>query len=158
LKDLAYSQSKMTDSINKKLNAHEKMLENINAKLDEFSSILKNQLSFNKMIETQLTQIVAAIPSYEKYRIPGKLEEIMETANLVTTRYDFSKNCWGFPIKKGDPRTPLITCSIGTHTFHNAISDLGSSINIMSKETYDKLCYTTLAPTSIYVQLADRFT
>jgi hypothetical protein len=28
----------MTDSINKKLHAHDKMLENINAKLDEFSS------------------------------------------------------------------------------------------------------------------------
>ena len=54
LKDLVYSQSIMTNSINKKLHAHDKMLENINAKLDEFSSVLKNQLSFNKMIETQL--------------------------------------------------------------------------------------------------------
>jgi hypothetical protein len=51
------------------------MLENINAKLDEFSSALKNQLSFNKMIETQLAQIATAIPSYEKDRIPGKPEE-----------------------------------------------------------------------------------
>jgi hypothetical protein len=56
----------MIDSINKKLHGHDKMLENINAKLDEFSSALKNQLSFNKMIETQLAQIAAAIPSYEK--------------------------------------------------------------------------------------------
>jgi len=39
--------------------------------LDEFSSVVKNQLSFNKMIETQLVQIVAAIPSYEKDRILG---------------------------------------------------------------------------------------
>jgi hypothetical protein len=54
LKDLIYGQSRMTDSINKKLHAHDKMLENINAKLDEFSSILKNQLDFNKMIVTQL--------------------------------------------------------------------------------------------------------
>ena len=42
----------LTDSINKKLHAHDKMLENINAKLDAFSSALNNQLSFNKMIET----------------------------------------------------------------------------------------------------------
>ena len=54
LKDLVYSNGRMTYSINKKLHAHDKMLENINAKLDEFSSALKNQLSFNKMIETQL--------------------------------------------------------------------------------------------------------
>ena len=60
-----------------------------------------------------------------------------------------------FTIKKGDPGTPTITYSIGTHTFHNAICDLGSSVNIMSKETYDRLFYTALAPTSVYLQLID---
>jgi hypothetical protein len=138
----------MTNSINKKLYAHDKMLKNINVKLDEFSSVLKNQLSFNKMIETQLAQIAATIPSYEKDRIPSKPEGTMETTNLVTVRYDFSKNGWGFPIKKGDPRNPIITCSIGPHTFHNDICDLGSSINIRSKETYDRLFITPLASTS----------
>ena len=87
LKGLVYGQSRMTNSINKKLHAHDKTLENINAKLDEFSSVLKNQLSFNKMIETQLAQIAAAIPSYEKDRISGKPEGTMETANLVTAKY-----------------------------------------------------------------------
>ena len=43
-------------------------------------------------------------------------------------------------------------------TFHNAICDLGSSINIMSKETCDKLFYTPLASTSVYVQLANQST
>ena len=151
LKDLVYSNGRMTDSINKKLHAHDKILKNINAKLDEFSSALKNQLSFNKMIEIQLAQIAAAIPLYEKDRIPGKPKGTMESANLVMARYDFSKNGWGFPIKKGDPRNPVITCSIGPHTFHNAICDLGSSVNIMSKQTYDRLFYTTLAPTSVYL-------
>jgi hypothetical protein len=155
----------MTNCITKKLNAHDKILENINAKLDEFSSVLKNQLSFNKMIETQLAQIAAAIPSYKKDRIPGKPEGTMETANLVTAKYGYDLNSWGsylldslFTIKKGDPGVPMITCSIGTHTFHNALCDLGSSINIMSKETYDKLFYTTLASTSVYVQLVDQST
>ena len=83
LKDLVYSQSRMTDSINKKLHAQDKMLENINAKLDEFSSALKNQLSLNKMIETQLVQIAAAISSYEKDRISGKPEGTIEIANLL---------------------------------------------------------------------------
>ena len=82
----------------------------------------------------------------------------METANLVMKRYDFSKNGWGFPIKKGDPRNPIITCSIGPHTFHNAICDLGSSINIMSKEAYDRLYYTPLDSTLVYLQLADQST
>ena len=110
------------------------------------------------MIETQLAQIAIAIPSYEKDRISGKPKGTMETSILVMARYVFSKNGWGFPIMKGDPRNPIITCSIGLHTFHNAICDLGSSINIMSMETYDKLFYTPLASTSVYVQLADQST
>jgi hypothetical protein len=77
----------MTDSISKKLNAQDKTLENINAKLDEFSSVLKNQFSFNKMIETLLAQIAIAIPSYKKDRIPSKPEGTMEIANLVITKY-----------------------------------------------------------------------
>ena len=156
LKDLVYSQGRMTDSINKKLHANDKMLENINAKLDDFSSAIKNQLSFNKMLETQLAQLVAAIPSFEKGRIPGKPKEFMETTNLITSRYDFCLDGWGVPVKKGDPGRPVITCSIGRHTFENAICDLGSSVNIMSKETYENLFYTELAPTSIYLQLADQ--
>ena len=82
----------------------------------------------------------------------------METTNLVMARYDFSENGWGFPIKKGDPRNPIVTWSIGPYTFHNAICDLGSSINIMSKETYDRLFYTPLVSTSVYFQLADQST
>ena len=48
------------------------------------------------MIETQLAQIAAAIPSYEKDRIPGKPKGTMETANLVTARYGYALNSWGF--------------------------------------------------------------
>ena len=92
LKDLVYSNGRMIDSINKKLNAHDKMLENINAKLDEFSSALKNQLSFNKMIETYLAQIAVAIPSYEKDRIPSKPEGTMKTSKLVTAKYGYASN------------------------------------------------------------------
>jgi hypothetical protein len=110
------------------------------------------------MIETQLSQIVAAIPSYEKDRILGKPEGTMETTNLVTARYDYALSSWGsyiidspFTIKKGDPGTPVITCSIGTHIFHNALCDLGSSVNIMSKKIYDRLFHTTLSQTSIYL-------
>ena len=87
----------------------------------------------------------------------------MEIANLVTAKYGYALSYWGsylvdspFTIKKGDPRTLVITCSIETHTFHNALCDLGSSVNIMSKETYDRLFYTTLAPTSVYLQPTDQ--
>jgi hypothetical protein len=42
----------MIETINKRLHANDKMLENINAKWEYFSSTMKNQLSFNKMLET----------------------------------------------------------------------------------------------------------
>jgi hypothetical protein len=81
----------------------------------------------------------------------------MKTANLVTTSYlGYELDGWDFPTKKGDPGTPVITCSIGPHVFHNTICDLGSSINIMSKEHYEKLFSTKLAPTSSYVKLVDQ--
>jgi hypothetical protein len=108
------------------------------------------------MLETQLAQLAAAIPSFEKGRILGKPEEFMETAILVTSRYDFGLDGWGVPIKKCDPGSHVITCSIGPHTFENAICDLGSSVNIISKETYENLFYIELAPTFVYLQLADQ--
>jgi hypothetical protein len=83
LKDLVYGQSRMTDSINKKLHAHDKMLENINAKLDEFSFVLKNQLSFNKIIETQLAQIAATIPSYKKIEFLANLRKQWRQPTLL---------------------------------------------------------------------------
>jgi hypothetical protein len=50
---------------------NDKMFENINSKLETLSSSIKNQLSFNKMIETQIAQIVAAIP-VNKGKISGQ--------------------------------------------------------------------------------------
>ena len=46
----------------KKLAVNDKSMETIHAKMDGFSTAIKNQLSFNKMIETQLTQVAAAMP------------------------------------------------------------------------------------------------
>ena len=56
---------------------NDKMLENINSKIEGLSSI-KNQLSFNKMIETQIAQIVVAIPVNHLGKIPGQPENSPE--------------------------------------------------------------------------------
>ena len=42
------------ESIQKKLAANDKSLETIHARIDGFSTAIKIQLSFNKMLETQL--------------------------------------------------------------------------------------------------------
>ena len=61
LKDLVFDQAKIKENITKKLSYNDKMIENINSKLENLSSSMKNQLSFNKMIETQIAQIATAI-------------------------------------------------------------------------------------------------
>jgi len=50
--------------------------------MDTFYSAIKNQHSFNKMLESQLAQLVVVVPPLEKGKIPGQPEDL-ETANLV---------------------------------------------------------------------------
>jgi len=50
--------------------------------MDTFASAIKNWHSFNKMLESQLAQLAAATPPFEKGKIPGQTEDL-ETGNLV---------------------------------------------------------------------------
>ena len=65
LRDLVYGQAKINESLQKKLAANNRSLETIHAKMDGFSTTIKNQLSFNKTLETQLAQLAAATPAAE---------------------------------------------------------------------------------------------
>ena len=49
----------------------------------------------------------------------------------------------------------MISCSIFDCDFDHALCDLGASVNIMPKVTFEKLRYSTLSPTTMCVQLAD---
>ena len=104
------------------------MIENINSKLENLSSSVKNQLSFNKMIETQIAQIVGALPISDSGKILGKSETSLESINMVSMRFgkplcqeshDYFVDL-PFVTKKEDPGRPTITCSIGPHVFRNA--------------------------------------
>ena len=86
LKDLVLGQAKVNDNISKKLATTDRTLESIHTKIEGVSSALKNQLSFNKMIETQLAQLAAAVPTAESGKIPGQPETPLENVNAVTTR------------------------------------------------------------------------
>jgi hypothetical protein len=57
--------------MSKKVASNDKVLENINYRMDTFTSAIKNQHSFNKMLESQLTQLAAAVPPIEKGKILG---------------------------------------------------------------------------------------
>jgi hypothetical protein len=74
IKDLVFGQARINESLNKKLAANEKVLENLNSTIESFTTAIKNQLSLNKMIETQLAQLAASLPSSESGGIPGQLE------------------------------------------------------------------------------------
>jgi hypothetical protein len=63
LRDIIRDQVRINDKVGKKIHATNKLLENINDKMDNFTVAMQNQLSFNKMLETQIQQISVAIPS-----------------------------------------------------------------------------------------------
>ena len=50
--------------------------------MDNLSSTIKNQHSFNKMIESQIAQLAAAVPPIDKGKIMRQPEDL-ETTNLV---------------------------------------------------------------------------
>ena len=76
LRDLILEQARINKNISKKLAFNDKVLENINTKIDSFSSSIKDQLSYNKKIESQLAQLAAALPFATN----------LEKVNAITTR------------------------------------------------------------------------
>jgi hypothetical protein len=57
------NQGKLMGSLSKKLASNDKTLETINNRMDSFSIAIKNQLSFNKMLESQLQQLANIVPA-----------------------------------------------------------------------------------------------
>jgi hypothetical protein len=158
LRDLFQNQCRIMDNLSKKLASSDKMLKTITNKMESFSLAIKNQHSFNKMIESHISQLASSVPTANPGKIPGQPEEL-ESANLVdiySADLCMSKieegprwTDWGMPIKRGDPGRPVITITIGSYTFKNALCDFWSSINIMPKVIYKKingspLLYTTM--------------
>ena len=54
-----------------------------------------------------------------------------------------------------DPGVPMISCSIYDKYFEQCLCDLGASINIMPKVSFEELQYPTLSPTTMLMQLVD---
>jgi hypothetical protein len=68
--------------MSKKLASNDKMLETINNKRESFSSAIKNQHSFNKMLESQISQLASSVPTINPGKIPGQPKEL-KYVNLV---------------------------------------------------------------------------
>ena len=72
LKDLVYGQKHINDNISKKFLANDKILESLAGQLDGINSVIKNQLSFNKMIKTQVAQLALSCPNNKLGKLPGQ--------------------------------------------------------------------------------------
>jgi hypothetical protein len=152
---------KINENLTKKITNNDKILENINTKLESLSATVQTQLSFNKHLEKQIAQLVAAIPDSQK--TPGKLEVQFESVNLISTvksKCRFQKRHGYFVdppfiTKKGDPSRLTISCAIGPHVITNTYCDLGASINVMSKVTYDEILGGPLNPADFRMQMAN---
>jgi hypothetical protein len=58
------------------------MLETISNKMENFSSSIKNQHSFNKMLESQNSQLTSFVPTANPGKIPVQPKDL-KYANLV---------------------------------------------------------------------------
>ena len=56
----SFDQKAVNDSISKKFHANDRILENISGQMESLTSAMKNQLSFNKILETQIAQLAIA--------------------------------------------------------------------------------------------------
>jgi hypothetical protein len=90
IKDLVFGQARINENLNKKLTDNEKVVENLNSTIESFTSAMKNQLSFNKMIESQLAQLASSLPCSESGGILGQPEHTREHVSTISTR-------WGKP-------------------------------------------------------------
>jgi hypothetical protein len=59
LREMIVNQNKVIDNMFRKIACNDKIFEYINNRMDNFTSAIKNQLSFNKMIESQISQLAA---------------------------------------------------------------------------------------------------
>ena len=114
--------------------------------MDSFSSAIKNQHSFNKMIKSQIAQLAAVVPPTDKGKILVQPKDL-DTTNLVdihnATYYYIQPSMgrwidYSLPKKKSDLGRPAIPIAIGPHIFQEAVCDLGASVNIMANVIYDK--------------------
>jgi hypothetical protein len=62
LRDIVIDQLKINKDFGKRIHATDKLLENMSSKMDSFTIATQNQLSFNKMLETQIQQISVVLP------------------------------------------------------------------------------------------------
>ncbi|KAK8635987.1 hypothetical protein V6N13_004698 [Hibiscus sabdariffa] len=81
----------------------------------------------------------------------------VESYKTVAVASEYCAGRIDLPMKKKDPSSFIIPCSIGDNFMGNALCDLGSSVNLMPKAMFKKIGIGIERPTTVILQLADRF-
>jgi hypothetical protein len=97
-------QAQIKEKLIKNLASNYKIFKNINSNSEGLTFPFKDQLSLNKMFETQLAQIVAPIPAYDFEKIPGQPKNLFENINAVITRDDKSTHDLPYPNHTGEAK------------------------------------------------------
>jgi hypothetical protein len=68
--------------------ANDKVLENIDGKMNNFTVAVQNQLSFNKLLETQIAQLASSLPHPNGMDFPSQPAILVkENVKAVITRF-----------------------------------------------------------------------
>ncbi|KAK8698068.1 hypothetical protein V6N13_114199 [Hibiscus sabdariffa] len=97
------------------------------------------------------------VPSYGKFLkdIVTKKRKVESYATVVVAS-EYCARRIDLPMKKKDPGSFIIPCSICNNFMGNALCDLGSSVNLMPKVVFKKIGIGIERPTTMILQLADR--
>ncbi|KAK8684264.1 hypothetical protein V6N13_040294 [Hibiscus sabdariffa] len=117
----------------------------------------KEDLQFQKFvsmldqfhINIPFLEAIEQVPSYAKFLkdIVTKKRKV-ESYKTVVVASEYCAGRVELPMKKKDPCSFIIPCSIGNNFMGNALCDLGSNVNLMPKVVFK--------PTTVILQLADR--
>ena len=106
-----------------------------------------------------MAQLATATPAAELGKILGQSESTLESVNVINAMWKepLSRTPLSYPEKltrlrrgawgelaatiREDPGTPVISYSIFDYEFDHTLCDLGASVNIMPKVTFEKLGY-----------------
>jgi hypothetical protein len=108
LNDIVCDQLRINSEVSKKLLATDRILKSIDSKMNNFTVTVQNQLNFNKVLETQIAQLAAALPHPKGRDSPVQLAvPIKENVKFVITRSGKTMTKPKVKSKKMSPTDPV---------------------------------------------------
>jgi len=114
---------------------------------------------FKKLeINIPLAEALEQMPLYAKFlkELINKKMSWQEKETILLTEECSAVIQGVIPPKLKDPRSFVVSCTIGKMTLDKALCDLGASINLMPLSMMRKLAIEELKPTSMSLVMADR--